>query len=149
MIRMSQIAWMVLAAALSLGISGCGYSCTAIGCLDGLTISFDGTPDPTATLQIDISQVTATPEVVLAMTCSLSPNAAGGHTLLCSSPRSHSEFGNMVVIHDYSLKHLLVTVSSGGTKLGEQTFDPTFASEEINGDGCGICTHASIRVMLP
>jgi len=149
MIRPSQIAWILLAASLSLGISGCGHSCTGVGCPDGLSIFLDGTPDPTAPRRIEVSEVTATPEVVLVMTCSLSTNSVGGPDLLCSSARQHSEHGNIIVIRDYDLKHLVVTVSSGGTKLGEQTFDPTFTSEEINGPGCGVCSDASIRVMLP
>jgi len=76
------------------------------------------------------------------MTCTLSFPAAipGSSQLDCSSSVEHVDLGTMLQIRRNDIHNLTVVVSSSGTELGRQTFQPAYATREINGPGCGTCT---------
>jgi hypothetical protein len=118
--------------------------------MDGLLISIHGgrTDAGSVTYEIEVAELTPTPEKVPLMTCSFTP-AADSPELHCSSVLSHAEFGDVIQIRDAQLKNVVVTISRDGAKLAEQNFQPVYTSREINGEGCGVCTNASATVNIP
>lgn len=140
--------WLGLLGALLLspGSTGCGHGCTLKGCSQGLHIvldrSFDG-----RTLELVVSELTSTPEVVPFMRCDLKPRVGSiGHDAFCNSSRPHHQQGG-ITIDDFPAQ-VVVAVSEGGVKLGQQTFTPAYTNEEINGPGCGRCHFGSVTVSM-
>jgi hypothetical protein len=149
MIVLSRIRSRLIVLALLTAVAGCeNHLCTLIGCTDGLAITLDGTFDVGKVFQIDLAEITPTPEVVPFMTCSFAPSAPGtaGQQLLCQSAVSHSELVNIIQIRDYEPKKLSIKISSAGALVSEQTFEPVFTTKEINGPGCGTCRQSSIAL---
>jgi hypothetical protein len=139
---------LLLLAPLAGGGCDLSKSCTAIGCLDGLTITFAGNIDPNATLRIDLARRTAG-EPVPFMACMSSPTGTSGRLTQCNSALNHTELGTAVIIHDTTLTELMVTVSESGTVLVEDSFTAAYTTREINGPGCGTCTSGSHTVTVP
>lgn len=146
MIRVSRLLSLI---AVMWTWSGCEqeHACTLIGCRDGLVMSFDGLIAG-STYQIVVSVVTPTATAPL-VTCTAAPGANGDQQLTCDSVDSHTEVGTTLQIHDSTLNQIQVTVSSNGAQLSQQTFTIGYQSVEINGPGCGVCTHADVTVTLP
>jgi hypothetical protein len=147
--RLLQLGMLQLA--LLLAMTGCeGRDCTLIGCTEGLVISFDDSFTAGTTFDIEISEITARPEVVLLMTCAYTPATPGtaGEKLLCQSSAAHSELGKAVQIRDERPSRVSIEISSGGAVVSERTFDVAFTTKEINGPGCGTCTRAAITLGL-
>jgi hypothetical protein len=141
---------LTLLALLPFVTSGCETSsCSAIGCLDGLNVSFVGWFEPAQSYDITLSVLTATPEVVPIMHCSYSDQAAGGPGLLCSSASLFTASGTRLSIKDDTIKELRVTIAANGAVVGQQDYPVAFSSREINGPGCGTCTNANIIVDFP
>jgi hypothetical protein len=125
------------------------HSCSAIACLEGLSITFDGSFAEGTTYDMVVSVVTATPETVQIATCTLSASDGGAAQLLCGSPEAHTELGNTIRIDDITLSKVIVSVSTGGNTVAEQTFQPAYTSGESGGPGCGTCTSAAIHMTIP
>jgi hypothetical protein len=140
---------LTLLAILPLAISGCKTACGDVGCLGGLNISFVGWFDLGKTYDITLSVLTATPEVVPIVHCSYSDPAGGGAGLLCSSASRFTASGTQLSIEDDTIKNLRVNISADGAVVGQQDYQVAFSSSEINGDGCGTCTSASLTVDFP
>ena len=136
-------------AILPLALSGCEKSCTDIGCLDGLNVSFVGSFEPGTTYDITLSVLTATPEAVPLMHCSYSDPAGGGPGLLCSSASQFTASGTQLSIKDDTIENLRVTIAADGATVGQQDYQVAFTSREINGAGCGTCTNANVIVDFP
>ena len=137
----------LLAVLGALGAFGCDHSCGAVGCNNGLSLSFAGFT-PGSTYQIVVSVVTPM-EVIPFVTCTAAPDDLGAEQLSCASDQLHAESGTTLRIPDDTLKQLQVNVSSNGTHFVQQTFAVTFESKEINGPGCGVCTSADITMTIP
>ena len=151
MIALSYWRRLLLATPLLVGLLGCdSRACTLKGCFDGLNIQLDGKFEIGKVYDVNISVITTTPEVVPIMICSITRPTENGWDLRCSSVLPHSEiFGNRIQIRTTEITKLGVVVSSSGAKVGEQTFDVTYTSQEINGPGCGVCTSALVNVTIP
>jgi hypothetical protein len=136
-IVLSRMRSRLIVLALVTAVAGCEIShmCTAIGSTEGLAITLDGTFDAGKVFQINLAEITPTPEVVPFMTCSFAPSApwTAGQQLLCQSVVSHSELVNIIQIGDYEPKKLPIKISSAGALVSEQTFEPVFTTREING----------------
>jgi hypothetical protein len=159
MIRLSLFAWMapralVFAAILGLSAVAGGacssLTCAAVACLEGLVVHLDGDFEPGT---FDVALIEDGPAgSAQFMTCSLSVAAAdagAARQLLCSSAVDHSELGTMIQIRRDDVDGLTVVVSSSGTEIGRQSFQPAYMTREINGPGCGTCTSAAVHVTVP
>lgn len=136
-----------IAAALLL-LSGCGRTCTTIGCLGGLLISLDGGFDGTTSYRIDVNEMTDAAKGALLTSCTLSPAAGAEPQLKCSSTTAQL-LSKTIWISGVEPAKVLVTVLAGDAKLGEQLFEPAYDSQEINGSGCGVCTTAQASLTIP
>jgi hypothetical protein len=140
----------LLLAALLSAVPACdSRGCTAIGCYQGLSITFGGNFTQSATYDVVVSVVTTTPETVPIATCTLVASDGGAAHLLCESQELHLEQSNTLRFDDTTLTKVLVSVSMGGTTVAEQTFEPAYTTREINGPGCGTCTSAAIQMTIP
>ena len=139
-----------LLALLAAGAGGCESSrvCSLIGCLDGVTVTFTGL-GAHSSYDIVIAPVPATTDGAPLATCTLETSDAGVRRLTCASSETHIEFDTSVRIEDDTLHTIQITVSSGGAQVAQQTFDVTYQSSEINGPGCGVCTTASVMMVVP
>jgi hypothetical protein len=141
----------------SLALESCGlpHSCTEIGCAHGLDIVFDGPPLAAGTrLQIQIDIVGQLPEPSPIIYCELSSSGGGNggpEQLLCNSYLRISESGTRTLkTGDVLLPMVMVTISSDGTELSQQTFTPVYTRTEPNGPDCGpVCMSSTIHVALP
>ncbi|HRI50575.1 MAG TPA: hypothetical protein PLW65_10375 [Pseudomonadota bacterium] len=133
-------------AATLLLLSGCG-PCATIGCPSELSISLDGGFDGTKSYRIDVNEGTATG--ALLTSCTLSPMAGAEWSLKCSSAMARLTGPDAIRLDGVRPAKLLVTVSADDTKLGEQMLTPVYASEEIGGRGCGVCTSAQVSLTVP
>jgi hypothetical protein len=154
MIRLSRLmSWKgmpaLLLAALLFAVPSCESSCGLVGCARGLSITFDANFSQAATYDVVVSVVTATPETVPIVTCTLVASGGDGAQLLCASQEAHSELSNTLRIDDTTLSKILVSVSMGGNTVAEQTFEPVYNTGEINGPGCGTCTSATVQMTIP
>jgi hypothetical protein len=142
------LALSLLLAATAAGCDG-SHTCTLIGCLDGVAISFEGLNLGT-TYDIAIADLNMMAHAAVPiMTCTAAATDAGYQTLSCSSSEAHSEIGTTVHIRDTTLSAVEVTVSSNGVQLSDRSFDVNYTSKEINGPGCGVCTSASVTMTVP
>jgi hypothetical protein len=140
----------VLVAALLSAVPACDKTCGLVGLPpEGLSITFEGNFSSAATFDIVVSVVTATPETVPIARCTLVASDGGSVQLSCSSQEAHSESSNTLRIEDNSLPKVLVTVSTGGNTVAEQTFEPVYRTREVNGPGCGTSTSAAIQLTIP
>lgn len=129
---------------------GCAtdHACTAIGCLDGLTVSLDGNFEPGSTYRIDVNQVSGN-DATAVMSCTWTPTAPALQPPVCTSSIEHAEFGSRIQIRSNTLTKVKVAVTKDDVFVGEESFEPKYAAREINGEGCGTCTQASISVTVP
>ena len=127
MIRLSLPRWITVRArvfaALVAVLACAGLACesrvcTAIGCIDGLVIHFNGTLEAGRTYDLVLTEQTPAGESQF-MTCTLLMLAApaGTSELDCSSSVSHQEIGTMLQIRRNDIGNLTVVVSSAGTEL--------------------------------
>jgi hypothetical protein len=117
--------------------------------LGGLVAVLDGRFDGTTPYRIDVNEMSATAKGALLTSCTLSPAAGADPQLKCSSAVAKLELFKTIRLQGIEPAQVLVTVSVGDTKLGEQMFEPAYSSEEINGSGCGVCTSAQASVTIP
>jgi hypothetical protein len=159
MIHLSLLGWMarrafLFAAVVALSTIGGGAclsrTCSGIACLEGLVVHLDGDFEPGDTFDVALLEDGAAGSAQF-MTCSLSIPASGPSAaqVSCSSPVEHSELGTMIQIRGDHIASLIVVVSSSGTELGRQSFQPEYTTREINGPGCGTCTSAAVHVTMP
>jgi hypothetical protein len=141
-------------------VSGCGGEvqppryCTAVGCLSGLNIAFDGTFDPMATYVVDIAEVTATSENVPMARCTRTGEGVGVFRMNCTSTTHDVGQGGDGVRfpNDIGIHKVHVIVSAGedpSVQVGDQTLEAVVSSLEINGPGCGVCTSARASLTIP
>jgi hypothetical protein len=147
---------LVLAAVCGCGIEGEHHSpmfCTLIGCLNGLTVGFDGNFDPQVTYLFDISEVISPSETAPMASCTRAMPSNDVLQINCTTTREVTSDGDSVRFpNDVNVHKIVVTVSKvdGATvPLGSQTLEPVVTSAEINGPGCGVCTSARAGVTIP
>ena len=116
-----------------------------IGRRDGLEIAFESDAATGDALDITIEDKVDDTFAPL-MTCSFEPTT---RRLLCSSPSDHSVIANRVHFSTTRFATLRVTVSAKGNQLSQEVFRPAYTAEEVWGEGCGVCTTATMQVSLP
>jgi len=148
MIRMSRWRrWSVvamLAASPVLGAVGCGYPCSAVGCLEGLNVLLSGGFDPDRTYTIELSRLTAAGASPV-MTCARTWPSTGSAQMSCTSALRFQADPWWIEIFDSSISALRVSISVDGAIVGQQDFSVRFTSNE----DCGTCTTASVEVPFP
>jgi hypothetical protein len=133
---------------------GESHICTLIGCLSGLTVSFDGRFDPKLTYLFEISEIKPTSEMVPMAGCTLTSPVEGGHQLRCASTGEYVVEDLARFPSDRDIQKIVVNVSASEgpgapVQIGTQTFEPVYTSTEINGPGCGVCRRATANVTIP
>ena len=131
----------VLAAVASVGCDG-PRICRAIGCLDGLNVNLDDSFDPNRSYTIQVIDVTSSGAPADLGTCALAP-APQNPRLTCAPGQS---FGGSIYLGGARPATVRISVASEGIVLSDETVTPTYTSREINGEGCGTCTQASVAV---
>jgi hypothetical protein len=141
---------LITLSAMTLADASCDptRACGEIGCDNGLTVVFRG-GNAGSTYRLEVASVTPLPETVPFVRCFLEVLAANSNRLSCSSAELHREFAGRLVINDLGLKNVLVSVFLSDQPLTQQQFQIVYATSEVNGPGCGTCTHASIEVSIP
>jgi len=155
--RLLFVACGLMAPAEALSVNACTteHSCTTIGCLDGLNLRLEGAFLPGKTYELEVSSVSDGDQAASLMLCTVTAPAAGsaggnaGLTTSCTSALAHVNVGNLIQIQDTTLKQVRVSVSLDGVPVGEQAFQATYQSREINGPGCGVCTSANESITIP
>ena len=134
-----------IAAALLL-LSGCG-PCALLGCPGELSIYLGGGFVNTTSYRIDVNDMTGTG--ALLTSCTLAPATGAESPLKCSSEVARLTGPDAIRLDGVRPAKVLVTVSTGDSKLSEQMFAPVYADQEINGRGCGVCTSAQVSLTVP
>lgn len=115
---------------LLLGCSTADKACTLIGCNDGLSVTFKGSPPENFTLRLK-----ADGQADINVTC------PGGSTQFTCLP-------DRVMINNYTPTQVDVTYTAGDKTL-TRSFTPSYTSSEPNGPGCGpVCRQASVELDL-
>ena len=127
-----------------------GRSCYDNGCDNGLTIELTGDRDggvATAPIQMEFASL-VDQQFVPFMTCTLS--TSGPEELACNSERTHREHGSRTInLPTIEVRMLQVTYSANGVPLSQETVSAHYTTEEPWGKGCGVCSHATVRLTLP
>lgn len=152
MILMSHLRRRLAVAILALSSLSCsllGHQCKAIGCLEGLNILLTGGFDPDKTYTIDLSRLTSTGAAVPVMSCARTWPSTSGALMDCTSSLRFQADPYRIQIFDQSITRLRVAISVDGAIVNQKDYDVAFSSREINGEGCGWCTSASVNVDFP
>ena len=96
-----------------------------------------------------MSEDTITPERVEIMRCTLTVQASGSRELLCNSVLQHQMLGGSTVTLREMPANVHVSITEGTATVAEKTVAPNYVTEEVNGPGCGTCTHATLNVTVP
>lgn len=126
--------------------AGCLYgTCTAQGCDDGLYITFAPSLDLTQDTTVEIEDLSApTPR---RLTCA-SVSRAEGPVMECNSNfATVSEIGIQILGTDVS--RIRIVISRNGTQVLDRVLEPTYVGEEVWGEGCGVCTQATVTLDVP
>jgi len=162
MIGLSLFGWiatrvLVFAAVVALSVVagvpslGC-TTCNDIGCLAGVSVYLDGDFEPGVSFDVALIEDGAAGSAPF-LTCTVSVAASGANptpqTSCSSSTVAHTELGSMILVRRDDVANLTVVVSSAGTELGRQSFQPAYTTTEPGGPGCGKCTAAAVHVTVP
>lgn len=160
LVRASAALMLALAAAAT-GLSGCALSCTAIGWYEGFTLDMVGSAGFGAGSYEIIVQADGVEERLRFHV------ADGSYTCddFCQLGATSPLYGNLEAgiaagegIESFTVhvsrdsgggpRRLAITLYRGDELLMNETFEPDYEREEINGRGCGVATTASDEVVV-
>jgi hypothetical protein len=133
------------AAFLSTTFTACSSSCTDIGCIEAVTVSFSHPVSQAGAYIVDLG-ADATH-----LKCTITLPAHGSAS--CDDPRAYvfvDSAGALTFASvDGRIKSLAVTVLRDGTEVASGTFQPAYQGVELNGPGCGTCSQATETLTTP
>ena len=154
----------------TIGLSSCwGTVCTAVGWFEGLTVELSS-PDPLADGSYELAIEADGVDLVLAeeyrdgVAACRPMGEEGACTAVVPLPDDRHLYAEIAVgatsitVYLNYVDHdslaggpevATIRVQRDNKTLFEGTFEPAYAREELNGDGCGVATTALVKVPLP
>jgi len=135
---------------------GAGKECTAIGCVDGLTLRLaaqDGWKQGTYVFALDIDGVEQTCKGALPLPSCGQRGLSCDNTLAqlgesgCALPASEHAFSDIQIRS--APARVKIRIERDGIKLADEVITPSYRTSQPNGPDCGpVCTQASAAVTL-